>query len=234
MGKVDFRDPNVQIAGLVCFFAAAIAYVFFLTSFVPFGFQPRNEHIKRLEGEYEQISADLMKAKQTASRLPQVQAEFDQMTKRWEEAKLLLPTEKEMAELLTQVTVSGQRAGVDFLLFEPQPPQPRDIYVEHPVDVQVQGGYHDIGMFLSRMSNLPRIVNVNSIQMKNVPDPSDKDKEGRELVEASLSISAYRLLTEEERARAQAQAAQAAPPAAGGRPGAAQAAAASGGNAHGR
>jgi len=34
-------------------------------------------------------------------------------------------TEKEMAELLTQVTVSGQHSGVDFLLFEPKSPTPR-------------------------------------------------------------------------------------------------------------
>ena len=48
MGKVDFRDPNVQIAALVIFVALAIAYVFFLTSFVPFGFKPRSESISIL------------------------------------------------------------------------------------------------------------------------------------------------------------------------------------------
>lgn len=208
MGKVDFRDTNVQVAGLVVFMALAIGYVFFLTPLVPFGYKPRAESIAQLSDEYERISADLMKAKQTASRLPQVQAEFEAMNIRWEEAKVLLPTEKEMAELLTQVTISGQRAGVDFVLFEPKPPTPKDIYVEHPVDVQIQGGYHDVGMFLSRIANLSRIVNVNSISMKNVADP--KDKEAPEIVEASLSLSAYRLLNEEERAQVQSQAAAAA------------------------
>lgn len=207
MGKVDFRDTNVQVAGLVIFMALAIGYVFFLTPLVPFGYKPRAQSIATLSDEYERISADLMKAKQTASRLPQVQAEFEAMNIRWEEAKVLLPTEKEMAELLTQVTISGQRAGVDFLLFEPKPPTPKDIYVEHPVDVQIQGGYHDVGMFLSRIANLSRIVNVNSISMKNVADP--KDKEAPEIVEASLSLSAYRLLNEEERAQVQSQAAAA-------------------------
>jgi type IV pilus assembly protein PilO len=201
MGKVDFRDPNVQIAGLVVFLALVVAYVFFLTSFVPFGFQPRREAVAKLEDEYERISADLMKAKQTASRLPQVQAEYEQLNKRWDEAKTLLPTEKEIAELLTQVTVSGQHAGVEFLLFEPKPPMPKDIYVEHPVAVQVQGGYHDVGLFLSRLSNLQRIVNVNSIEMKNVPNPQDKEAE--DVVQASMALSAYRLLDESERATAQ-------------------------------
>lgn len=226
MGKVDFRDTNVQIAGLVVFVALAVAYVFFLTPLVPFGYKPRAESIGKLEGEYERISADLMKAKQTASRLPQVKAEFEAMNVRWEEAKILLPTEKEMAELLTQVTIAGQRAGVDFLLFEPKPPTPKDIYVEHPVDVEIQGGYHDVGMFLSRLANLSRIVNVNSIAMKNVADP--KDKEAPEIVEASLSLSAYRLLEESERAQAQTQAADASSKPARNRPQAAQAAAAGG------
>ncbi|MFN8177243.1 MAG: type 4a pilus biogenesis protein PilO [bacterium] len=229
MGKLDFRDPNVQIAGLVCFLAAAIMYVFFLTSLVPFGYKARSEQIAKLSGEYEKISADLMKAKQSASRLPQVQAEFDQIKKRWEESSTLLPTEKEMAELLTQITVSGQRAGVDFLLFEPKPPTPRDIYVEHPVELEVQGGYHDIGMFLSRVSNLPRIVNVNSIQMKNVPNPADP--KGPQIVDANLSVSAYRLLTEGERAQG-APATPAGPSGrpAGARPQVASAAQAGGGN----
>jgi type IV pilus assembly protein PilO len=201
MGNIDFKDPNVQIAGLVIFLALAIAGVFFGTQLVPFGFQPRAESIATLEKEYESISADLMKAKQTASRLPQVKAEYEELVARWDEAKTLLPTEKEMAELLTQVTVAGQRSGVDFVLFEPRPPVPQDIYLENEINVTVQGGYHEIGMFLGRLSNLPRIVNVKQINMKNVPDPSAKD--APELVEANMGLAAYMLMPEGQRGQTQ-------------------------------
>jgi type IV pilus assembly protein PilO len=198
MGNIDFRDPNVQIAGLVIFLALAISGVFFGTKLLPFGFQPRSESIATLEQEYESISADLMKAKQTASRLPQVKEEYEQLVARWDEAKTLLPTEKEMAELLTQVTVAGQRSGVDFVLFEPRPPVPQDIYLENEINVTVQGGYHEIGMFLGRLSNLPRIVNVKQITMKNIPNPADTD--APELVEANMGLAAYMLMPEEQRA----------------------------------
>lgn len=202
MGNIDFRDPNVQIAGTVTVLALAIAGVFFLTGMLPFGFQPRTESIATLEQEYEVISADLMKAKQTASRLPQVKAEYEQLVTRWDEAKTLLPTEKEMAELLTQVTVAGQRSGIDFVLFEPRPPAPRDIYLENPIAVTVQGGYHEIGMFLGRLSNLPRIVNVKQIDMKNVVNPTNTELP--DIVEAKMDLAAYMLMTDELRA-AQAQ-----------------------------
>lgn len=214
MGNIDFRDPNVQIAGLVIFVSLVIAYVFFFSGLLPFGYQPRAESIASMQQEYEKLSADLMKAKQTASRLPHVKAEYEQLSAKWDEAKTLLPTEKEMAGLLAQVTVAGQRSGVDFLLFEPSAPAPRDIYMENPIDVQVEGTYHDIGMFMSRTSNLPRIINVNSIEMKNIPNPADP--EAPDLVQATMQMSAYTLLTEEQRARIAAQAAQPAPKSKGG------------------
>ncbi|GJM44619.1 MAG: hypothetical protein DHS20C21_14610 [Gemmatimonadota bacterium] len=201
MGNIDFRDPNVQIASLVIFVSLVIGYMFFFTTFVPFGHQARSASIEQLEDEYEKISADLMKAKQTASRLPQVREEFEQLSAKWDEAKTLLPTEKEMAGLLSQVTVAGQRSGVDFLLFEPRPPAPRDIYMENPIEIHVLGSYHDIGMFLSRTSNLPRIINVNSVEMKNVANPADPD--AQELVEATLQMAAYTLLNDQQRAAAQ-------------------------------
>jgi len=205
MGNIDFRDPNVQIAGLVVFVSLAIAYVFFFSTFLPFGYQARSESIAKLQQDYERLSADLMKAKQTASRLPQVKAEYEALSTKWEEAKELLPTEKEMADLLAQVTVAGQHSGVQFLLFEPGAPSPRDIYMENPVDVQVEGNYHQIGLFMSRTANLPRIINVNAIEMKNVPNPADP--EGQDLVQATMHMAAYTLLSEEQRA-AQAAAAQ--------------------------
>ncbi len=210
MGRIDFRDPNVQIAGMVIFVSLALGCVFFLTSVFPFGHKVRAAEIAGLQEEYEKISADLMKAKQTASRLPQVKAEYEQLTGSWEEAKSLLPTEKEMAGLLSQVTVAGQRSGVEFLLFQPRAPAPREIYMENPIEVSVQGSYHDIGTFLGRLSNLPRIVNVKSIDLKNVSNPSGSELP--DVVEASLQLAAYTLMTDEQRALAVASAKSGAKP----------------------
>jgi type IV pilus assembly protein PilO len=208
MAKLDLRDPNTQIAGVVVLASLAIGYAFFLADFLPFGYQQKARVITQLEQDYEKVSADLMKAKQSASRLPKVQAELEAIAKTWDDAKKLLPEAKQMPELLTQVTVAGQRSSVDFVLFEPKPGQPRDIYVENPIAVTVQGGYHDVGAFLGRISNLPRIVNVRSVNLKSVPNPIDPDLPS--LVEAEMQMSAYTLLSESERAQMQAQQQQAA------------------------
>lgn len=203
MAKIDLRDPNTQIAGAIVFFALAIGYVFFIADFLPFGFRHQAADIAKLEQDYEKVSSDLMKAKQSASRLPKVQAELALIEKQWDEAKKLLPESKQMPELLTQVTLAGQRSRVDFVNFEPQPVQVRQIYTENPIAVTVQGGYHDVGAFLGRVSNLPRIVNVRSVNLKSIPNPVDPEAPG--LVEAEMAMSAYTLLSEQERAQIVAQ-----------------------------
>jgi type IV pilus assembly protein PilO len=203
MAKIDLRDPNTQIAGVIVFFSLAIGYVFFIAQFLPFAFRPKAAAIAQLEQEYEKVSADLMKAKQSASRLPKVQAELAAIERQWDEAKKLLPETKQMPELLTQVTLAGQRSRVDFVTFEPQPVQMKQIYAENPISVTVQGGYHDVGAFLGRVSNLPRIVNVRSVNLKSVAHPVDPELPS--LVEAEMQMSAYTLLSEAERAQLMAQ-----------------------------
>jgi type IV pilus assembly protein PilO len=98
---------------------------------------------------------------------------------------------------------------VDFVLFEPKPTQTRQIYAENPIAVTVQGGYHDVGAFLGRISNLPRIVNVRSVNLKSIPNPVDEELPG--MVEAEMQVSAYTLLSEAERAQMAAAQEQAAP-----------------------
>jgi type IV pilus assembly protein PilO len=203
MAKIDLRDPNTQVAGAIVFLSLAIGYVFFIADFLPFGFRQKAAVISQLEQDYEKVSADLMKAKQSASRLPKVQAELALIEKQWEEAKKLLPEAKQMPELLTQVTLAGQRSRVDFVNFEPKPVQVKQIYAENPISVTVQGGYHDVGSFLGRVSNLPRIVNVRSVNLKSVPHPVDPELPG--MVEAEMEMSAYTLLSEQQRTQIASQ-----------------------------
>ncbi|MAF27473.1 MAG: type 4a pilus biogenesis protein PilO [Gemmatimonadota bacterium] len=204
MPGVDFRDPSVQVAGLVVLVSLTVAYLFFAGSLFPFGYAVRSAEITLLEEEYEKLSADLVKGTQSVGRLSEAKVRYEKVSAMWEETRRLLPEKTEMAPLLSQMTLAGQRAGIEFLHFEPKPARPKEVYSEHPVAVRVQGGYHEVGEFLGRVSNLPRIVNIASMKLKTVRDPLDP--EAGEEVEAELELAAYTLLSEGERERLRARA----------------------------
>lgn len=194
---MDFKDPAVQkgiIIGILC---AIIGYVYFFTSFLPFFHHPMRAQIVSLTSEYEKMSAELEKARRTVGNLPKLEAEYNRLHEKWIAAQGLLPADKEVADLLRKVTRIGSQAGIDFLLFEPKQPVPREFITENPVKVKVRGEYHQLGIFLSKVANLDRIVNVSDIAVKAV-EKTGNSKDDRALrtytIEAEMTLTAYTLV----------------------------------------
>lgn len=194
---MDFKDPQVQkgiIVGILCIM---IGYVYFFTSFLPFFHHPMRAKIASLSSEYEKMSAELEKARKTVGNLAKLEAEYNRLHDKWIAAQGLLPKNKEVADLLRQVTRVGSQAGVDFLLFEPQQPIQREFITENPVRVKVRGEYHQLGIFLSKVANLERIVNVSNLAVKQGDDKQSgsNDRAVRNYtIEAELTLTAYTLV----------------------------------------
>ena len=103
--------------------------------------------------------------------------------------------EKEMPDLLRKVTTAGNKAGVEFMMFQPRLPVEQEFLTEHPIFVKVRGGYHNLGIFMSRMANMPRIVNVNNIIiLTNVPKGKNAKVNSSETITAEFTLTAYTLL----------------------------------------
>jgi Tfp pilus assembly protein PilO len=104
-----------------------------------------------------------------------------------------------MPDLLRKVTTAGNKSGIEFMLFQPKPPVVKELYKEHPVAVRVRGGYHEMGMFLSRLANLSRIVNVTDLKVNAAQTAAKDGKRSKimnlnESVIADFTLSAYTLL----------------------------------------
>jgi type IV pilus assembly protein PilO len=194
---MDFKDPQVQkgiIVGILCIM---IGYVYFFTSFLPFFHHPMRAKIASLSSEYEKMSAELEKARKTVGNLAKLEAEYNRLHDKWIAAQGLLPKDKEVADLLRKVTRIGSQSGIDFLLFEPQEPIQREFITENPVRVRIRGEYHQLGIFLSKVANLERIVNVSNLVVKPGDDKqgNSKDRAVRSYtVEAELTLTAYTLV----------------------------------------
>ena len=186
---MDLQNPRTQKYIMVGVVSAAVLYLYFFSTFVPFGHRAYAAEKAQLETQFQALSADLSKARGTLNNLEEVERQYQILGRRWEVASKLLPEEREVAALLRQVTLVGQQAGVEFLLFRPEGTVPGEVYVEAPVSVRVSGGYHQVGAFLSQVANLERIVNVSSLNLIIVED----EDRPNETVEASFTATAYTL-----------------------------------------
>lgn len=190
MANVDFRNPVVQKAALSVLAAGAVLGIFFFTHLAPFTFPVQRERIEALKADLEKKSTDLARARATVADLPRFEAEYDQLHERWTEAAELLPADRQMAALLRKITLAAQETGCQFVVFRPSGQKSETYYTEMPLQLSVNGGYHQVGSFLAELSNMRRIITVANLKLK-----TNNQSKGDDMMttSADFTASAYSL-----------------------------------------
>ncbi len=158
--RINFRNPNTQ----KWFISVAVAFT--LTyGYVQFVYLPRRESARRLTEDIQTETEMLAKGKRIAANFQTVQDDYSRLLDSWNIAQELLPTSREMEELLRHVAMEGQKHGVDFLLFKPMEQVEQPYYWENPIQVKTLSNYHNLGEFLSAVAALDRIVNITNLKI---------------------------------------------------------------------
>lgn len=186
---MDLQDPKVQRLLVSVLLSGVVLFGFFGMSYLPVSYPARNTEIKTMQTEYEKVSRDLERARLTVNNMEKVEREFENLHRQWMVAQNLLPDENEMSDLLRKITAAGTQSGLKWVSFTPQPVIARGFYKENPVNVELEGGFHQVGSFLSAIANMGRIINVRQLKLEGV-DPTRQAESGF-TVAASMQIVAY-------------------------------------------
>jgi len=150
------------------------AFVLLIGPFLYFSYLPKLKQIDQLTKESESLDTQLVSARRQASQLQAWRDKEKQAEANFNIAKRALPQTKEIPSLLASISESGQTAGLEFLLFRPQNERPKQFYAEIPVSMNVTGRYHDLAAFFDKVSRLPRLVNIDNIQLTTPAKGGDK------------------------------------------------------------
>lgn len=170
------KNKVIALASVLIVFVGVFYFLFF---------QPNYEEIGNLTTKVAAANEELKKVRKAARDLPMYQKELEEVRSKFEATSVLLPKSQEIPNLLRNISDLGRNTGLDFLSFTPGQEIPKDFYAEIPIDIQIKGPYHNLGVFLDKVSKLERIVTVNNIKT---------DKVDQEKNEISLN-SSCRLVT---------------------------------------
>jgi len=154
--------PRQQRVIVIVILFVAVIGLFFLYPY-------RNNHkrIQRLNKNIAELERQIVVNKSLAEKKEELLAKNAELQKKLREVQQKFPTSSEVTDLLRQVSILGQQSGLDFRLWKPQEKvkSPSNLYYEIPVEIEVIGGYHEVGVFFDRVSKLPRIVNIAGLTM---------------------------------------------------------------------
>ncbi len=111
-----------------------------------------------LKHEFEGKQRKAANLKDYQDQLAQIEIQLYEMIRQ-------MPTEEEVASLLVDISQTGLASGLEFKLFKPDAPIRKDFYSELPISIQVLGKYEELGLFVSGLASLPRIVTVHDVKI---------------------------------------------------------------------
>ena len=80
----------------------------------------------------------------------------------------ILPSRRNTEGLLRRLRTLTEQGDFALLSFTPRGKSPRDFYYEWPIQIRLNGSYHELAIFFDRISNFARIINVEDLRIGTV------------------------------------------------------------------
>ncbi|RJQ44830.1 MAG: hypothetical protein C4538_09545 [Nitrospiraceae bacterium] len=192
--RIKNLPRNIQIL------IASIPSLILIALFVFLVFMPKHKEINTLKDKIVKLNQEISKSEEMVKRLDVLIEENKALKAKLEKLKEQLPEEKEVSELLKQISESGLQSGLEILLWKPEAKRAGEggLYVEIPVKVEVLTGYHNLGVFFSHISRLPRLVNISDLDLR----VKDRKKDATGLINATFTARTFASVSPEEAAAA--------------------------------
>ncbi len=159
-----------------------------------FIYSPRSDEVAKLADSVEIARNEKTVKTQKAANLTRLQRDLQQLDMELKKAVAQLPNQKQIADLLTNISAKAQQSGLDVLLFRPRPETFQEFYAEVPVDITVKGNFYNTVSFFDEVGRLNRLVNIDNIGFKNPTVGGDNI-----ILETTSVATAFRFLNDAER-----------------------------------
>ncbi len=139
-----------------------------------FWFKPLGEEITSKRTELEGLKQEIEKGRAAERKLSQFREEVKRLELELSKLLQILPSKRNTEELIKRIETLTRQGDFTLKKFTPGEFQQKDFYAEWPIDIQVEGTYHNLALFFDRMSRFSRIVNVEDLKITALNDVAGK------------------------------------------------------------
>lgn len=198
LNRIDWRNnpgaasvPARVVLSIIIFaVVGAIGYFVFI--------QPQLEQ-REILVQQEATKLEEFRTKQRkAANLEPLKKQLEDIELMLEQRIKQLPNKTQMAELLVDISQQALAAGIQTDKFEPLPEISKEFYAEKPIALKMVGTYHQFGMFISGVANLPRVVILTMHDIALTPATNSPVKLPPGTLVLEGTVKTYRYLDSDE------------------------------------
>ncbi|PUA27363.1 MAG: pilus assembly protein PilP [Cellvibrio sp. 79] len=164
-----------------------VALIFIATYYIKIS--DLNLQLESVTAQEQTLRTTFEKRSFEAANLDAYKAQMEEMKVTFESLLSRLPAKTEVPGLLEDIGTRGTESGLTNANINFQPDVVAEYYIEVPISISVNGGYHDMGGFVSGVAGMPRIVTLHDFSIKSA-------KESR-VLNLQISAKTYRYKSQE-------------------------------------
>ena len=150
---------QVAIVAGICGALLSVAWYQFLSRI--------QDEIVQRTSQVEELQKTITRTLQQENELEKIKQDAIDLQAKLDMLKMILPLEKETDQIFRSVQQLATTSGLTVTRVAPRATIDHEVYTEYPIDLDVNGTYHNVGMFLDRIRQLPRIVNIVGLRLQS-------------------------------------------------------------------
>ena len=185
MASLNPRDRNLVVLSVLAFgLAGGYWYQFW---------SPKNLELDEVETRVQALKDvnQHAKAELAQGKSSELRAETEQFERDLNVMRELVPTANELPVLLEQVSTAARRVGLDIADVQPLPQLNGDQYDAYKYRMSVRGDFHQIGVFLTNVGTLQRIVAPINVSLNPSAQAMRNRAPRSQAIDARFEIQTY-------------------------------------------
>ena len=132
---------------------------------------PMRDRIAAQDAQLAELQVKIQEGRAARQRLPQFREEVRRLELELDKLLRILPVRLNTEDVLRRLRALAEQGDLDILRVTPGNLSDRDFYSEWPINVQLQGTYHNLASFFDRIGRFSRIFNIDNLSITAV-DPN--------------------------------------------------------------
>ena len=131
-------------------------------------FRPMNAEIANKKVELDGLNQEIQKGRAAERKLSQFREEVKRLELELSKLLQILPSSRNTEELIKRVEALTRQGDFTLKRFTPADPVAKEFYSEYPIDISLDGTYHNLALLFDRMSRFSRIINVEDLKINHL------------------------------------------------------------------
>jgi len=138
-------------------------------------YKPQDNRLKILQDERLKVEREVAQLKKKKAQLNKIEMELDTMKATLQALETVVPKQKEISDIFRTTQQLAYDSNLDIRNFTPKGEVQRDFYSDWPIEIDLNGGYHNLGRFFASLSNFERLFTVEEFTIRALQRQSDEN-----------------------------------------------------------